>query len=236
MGGCNDGSETTEDTDTDTTGDPSDTDEPTTTDPPPPPPPADNTAPQLVGVEFLDPQILRLSFTEAIAPVTEVNPKRFRLSVGLGNPGSYYYGPYTQYFDVGQFNNVQDCYEVCFPYYYYYYGYYCFEQCVNGPPLSLDVLDVLPDAEDPTKVVLLLAQPALPRLCSVIQSLDGDFFTGGLLLHYADGGTAPISDLAGLPLGPIGKSWVIQSNDEYMFVDDVLFPEFNPLLPIPCPF
>ena len=34
------------------------------------------------AVEFIDPQILRLTFTEPIAPVDEVNPKRFRLSVG----------------------------------------------------------------------------------------------------------------------------------------------------------
>ncbi len=236
--GCPGGGQDT-DTDTDTDTDGTDTDDPTTTattvnpttDPPPPPPPPDLTPPALVGIEFLDPQILRLTFTEAIAPVEDVNPKRFRLSVGryiLDN----YYGDYsrTVYIDPEPYNRSQSCGEVCDEY------YYCYYQCYYGPPTAIDVLDVLPDAYNPAQAVLLLGQPVFPQLCLVVNSLGSPERPGGLLLHYADGGASQITDLVGLPLAASGKTWVIKSDYTYSYVADLAFPEQNPLLPIPCPF
>jgi hypothetical protein len=236
--GCPGGGEDTDsDTDTDTETEGTDSDEPTTTvtpttDPPPPPPPADVTPPLLVGVEFLDPQILRLTFTEPIAPVDQVNPKRFRLSVGRFYTNDYY-GNYqrTVYNDPENYNHEQYCNEVCYDY------YNCYYQCYYGPTLSLDALDVLPDAYNPAQVVLLLEQSVTNNLCNFINAISGDpSRPAGLLLHYADGGASQITDLAGIPLLGFGETWVKESDQTFLYVDDLQFPELNPFLPIPCPF
>lgn len=237
--GCPGGGQDTDgETDTDSSGtDSSDSDEPTTTvtpttDPPPPPPPVDVTPPELIAVEFIDPQILRLTFTEPIAPVDDVNPKRFRLSVGRYQKNDYY-DDYrrTIYSDPEQYNHQQYCMEVCYDY------NYCYYQCYNGPTLELDPLDVLADAYNPAQVVLLLTQPATTNLCNLINAISGDpERPAGLLLHYADGGAAQITDLVGIPLASFGASWVKEGNNPFMYVDDLKFPELNPFLPIPCPF
>jgi hypothetical protein len=237
--GCPGGGEDTDsESDTDTSGtDTTDSGEPTTTlapttdPPPPPPPPADVTPPLLLGAEFIDPQILRLTFTEPLAPLDQVNPKRFRLSIGRYS--NDYYGNYdrTNYTDPEQYNHNSYCGEVCYEY------YYCYYQCYDGPPLALDVLDVLADAYNPAQVVLLLEQPATNGLCQFINAISGNpEAPAGLLLHYADGGATQIADLAGIPLLGFGETWVKNSETDFMYVDDLLFPELVPFLPIPCPF
>lgn len=237
--GCPGGDEDTDSaTDTDSSTDGTDSDDPTTTattvttDPIPPPPPADVTPPQLVGVELLDPQILRLTFTEAIAPVDQVNPKRFRLSVGRFLDYQYY-GSYqrTIYSDPENYNHQQYCKEVCYDY------YNCYYQCYYGPTLSLDALDVLPDAYNPAQAILLLEQPVTNNLCNFINAISGDpNRPAGLLLHYADGGAAQITDQAAIPLPGFGETWVKESDQTFMAVENMQFPELNPFLPIPCPF
>ena len=228
------GQDTDSDTDTstgDSSGDSSSdptTLNPTTDPPPPPPPPADNTPPALVAIEFLDPQILRLTFTEAIAPVDQVNPKRFRLSVGNYRNADYYGYSRTLYFDPAQFNTVEYCNDNC-------YDYNCYYQCYQGPPTPVDVIDVLADAVNPAQAVLLLAQPIMSSLCQAAIQIGGETGAGGLLLHYADGGAAQITDLVGLPLAPRGKTWVVQAPLGQLTVNDVQFPEMSPLLPVPCP-
>ena len=239
-GGCpshGDDTETDSDTDTDTdtdTGTGTDTEDPTAptttlspttpTTEPPPPPPVDTTPPQMIAVELLDPQILRVTFTEAIAPVDLVNPKRFRLSVGRYRPAYYYSSQRTVYYDLGVFN-TPEC-----DYYY--------EPCYYEPPLPVDALDVLPDAYDPAQVIVLLTNPIFPRVCQIAaQAADPNppGGRGGLFLHYAAGGNAEITDLVGLPLADIGLEW-IKFQEDYMAVDYANFPELNPFLPIPCPF
>lgn len=213
-----------------------DTDDPTTTTsttdvPPPPPPPADVTPPGLLAVELLDPQILRLTFTEAIAPVDTVNPLRFRLSLGRYQPANYYGYTRTLYSDPTPYNHEQYCVEQC------YDDYNCYYQCYYGPNLELDVLDALPDAYNPAQVVLLLAQPIKTSLCNIVNNINSNPNTpGGLLLHYADGGASQITDLAGLPLAGLGKTWVKESGTSFMYTNDAKFPELVPFLPIPCPF
>ncbi|MBA3545413.1 MAG: hypothetical protein H0T76_02920 [Nannocystis sp.] len=236
--GCPGGGQDTDsdtETSTDSSGDSSSdptTLNPTTDPPPPPPPPVDNTPPALVAIEFLDPQILRLTFTEAIAPVDQVNPKRFRLSVGNYRSADYYGYSRTLYFEPAQFNAINYCDYNC------YDEYDCYYPCYNGPPTPVDVIDVLPDAVNPAQAVLLLAQPILPSLCQAANAQAGNpdlGMLGGLLLHYADGGQAQITDLVGLPLAPRGKTWVVQDPIEQLTVNDVQFPEMAPLLPVPCP-
>lgn len=230
-------------TDSDTeTGTGTDTDEPTTTlspttlspttvDPPPPPPPPDTTPPALVSVEMLDPQILRLSFTEPLAAVDQVNPKRFRMSLARYQPPYYYGSPRTGYYDVELANYEVECEYVC------YYDF-CYDQCKALPSLSVDALDVLSDAYNPGQVIVLLTNPILPRTCEVAQNLANENpagARGGLFLHYAGGGNAQITDLAGLPLPSIGIEW-LKVTDNYNIVYGGNFPDMNPFLPIPCPF
>jgi hypothetical protein len=245
LGGCPGGgdedSETDTDTDTDGSTDSStDTDSPTTTlspttdppPPPPPPPPPDATPPALVAVELLDPQILRLQFTEALAPVDAVNPKRFRLSLANYRPEYYYSSARTIYYDLEVFNNEQICDYVCYEY------YDCYYQCYYGNPQAVDVLDVLPDAYDPAAAVVLLSAPIFPRSCQVAQTFGNgvpEGARGGLMLHYAAGGAAQITDAVGLPLASIGIDWVKIDNLYYVEYG-VNFPDTNPFLPIPCPF
>jgi hypothetical protein len=232
--GCHPGGQDTDsdsDSDSNTSGTDSDSDPTTTTLSPttePPPPPVDNVPPALIAVEFLDPQILRLTFTEAIAPVDQVNPKRFRLSVGNYLNADYYGYSKTLYFDPAQFNTINYCDYSC------YDDYDCYYPCYNGPPTPVEIADVLPDAVNPAQAVLLLAQPILPSLCSTANSLSAEG-RGGLLLHYADGGAAQITDLVALPLAARGKTWVVQAGEQQLQVNDVQFPEMNPLLPVPCP-
>ncbi len=206
--------------------DPATTLNPTTD--PPLPPPVDNTPPALVDIEFLDPQLLRLTFSEPIAPVDQVNPKRFRLSVSRYSGGDY--GGTTQYYDPAQFNTGDDCDGSCDT-----DGDVDCEPCYQGPPSRVYGVDMLPDAVNPAQALLQLARPILPSLCKVANGFDGDNL-GGLLLHYADGGAAQITDLAGLPLAPRGKTWVVQAEADSMSVIDEEFPEFDPFRPtVPCP-
>jgi hypothetical protein len=232
--------DTDTDTDTDTGGDtedtmgtlPTTTLAPTTDPPPPPPPPPDTTPPALVAVDLLDPQILRLQFTEALAPVDLVNPKRFRLSVAGYRPEYYYSLARTNYYDLEVFNNQQVCDYVC----YEYYG--CYYQCSYLPAVPVEALDLLPDAYDPAAAILLLSNPIFTRVCQVASGFDSGFpegSRGGLFLHYAAGGAAQITDAAQLPLASIGIEWV-KTSDDYRFVEALDFPDMNPFLPIPCPF
>lgn len=241
--GCTGGGGDTEtDTETDTDGTGTTTEDPTTAGPTTlnpttpttdPPPPVDATPPALAAVEFLDPQILRLTFTEPIAAVDDVNPLRFRMSVGIYQPQYYYSYARTSYVNPNQWNSERVCGEKCYegP-----YDYYCYYQCYYGDILPIEAQDVLADAYDPASVVLLLKHPIMPQVCLVSNNLGGPEGTrGGLLLHYAAGGAAQITDFAGIPLASIGAEWV-KSDSDYYTRQNVNFPDMNPFLPIPCPF
>lgn len=221
-----DGSDTSDSDPTTTTSTTNTTDVP----PPPPPPPVD-VPPALVSIELLDPQILRLTFTEGMAPVDLVNPKRFRLSVGRYVPEQLYGYTRTLYSDVEGYNRQEYCNDNCYDY------YECYYQCYYGPPLPIDVLDALSDGYNPSQVLLLLSQPVTRSLCNFVNGVAGNPSTpGGLLLHYADGGSSQLTDLAGLPLTGFGETWVKESETNFRYVDDLQFPEMVPFLPIPCPF
>ena len=71
--------------------------------------------------------------------------------------------------------------------------------------------------------------------CQTANSLGGPAGQGGLLLHYADGGAAQITDLVGLPLAPRGKTWIVQAPIQQLMIENANFPEMSPLLPVPCP-
>lgn len=232
-----------EDTDTDTdgsgsSGDMTTTLSPTTTIDPttgPPPPPGDITPPALVSATLLDPQTLQLSFTEPIAPVDTVNPKRFRFSFAIGYFGAYDTQQQTFLRDPRYFNYTQNCVPCQygpFPDYCYYQPYYCY----FIPSDEILVAELYNHYSDPNSLLLFLTEPIRPSLCNAINN-DGDpkFSDAVLHLHYADGGLAQITDLAGIPLGPDGKFWVQYDGNYYTYIAPA-FSNFTPFVPIPCPF
>jgi len=225
------GGDTDTDTDTDSSG--SSTDDPTTTTttttttgPPVDLPPA------LVSASLVDPFTLQLSFTEPIAPVDTVNPKRFRLSVAFGYAGLYGGQATTSLQDARLINYT----EKCVPCYYEPYYYYCDPTCYYAPSDEIAVLDLFNHYADPNSIFLALSTPIQPTLCKTIALLS-ETATGDavLHLHYADGGLAQITDLAGLPLPANGEFWVKYDGDFYTYVAPP-FSNFTPFVPIPCPF
>jgi hypothetical protein len=240
LAACPDGRQDT-DTDTDTETD-SDTqgstgDGPTTIDPttgppdPPPPPPGDLTPPALVSAVLLDTQTLQLSFTEPIAPVDMVNPKRFRFSLAVGYFGTYGGQPQTFIRDPRYFNYTQYC-QPCEPPDCYYNPYYCYYQ----PSEEILVAELYNHYADPNSLLLFLTEPIRPSLCNAVnQGGDTKISDAVLHLHYADGGLSQITDLAGIPLGPDGKFWV-QYDGNYYVYNAPAFANFTPFVPIPCDF
>ena len=222
------------DTDTDAGSSGSTSIDPTTGDPttgPPPPPP--DVPPALVAVELVDPLTLRLSFTEPIAPVDTVNPKRFRLSFATGYAGAYGGQPYTRLVDPRYYNFTEYCFpcEPSPPYYYCYDGYYCYYQ----PSPEITAVDLFNAYDDPSAVLVSLSTPIQSNLCQSLGGSSDGNFTRVLHLHYADGGLAQITDLAGLPLPALGKFWLKYDGSSYNYLAPP-FANFNPFLPIPCPF
>jgi hypothetical protein len=193
-------------------------------------PPAD-APPALVAVEFLDPTTLQLSFTEPIAPTGSVNPKRFR--IGLLVPGYDFDGTHagTKLYSPEYFNPNYDC-----PPCYDTPPYYCGpdEYCTYVPSALVLVSDVVDHASDPSKVILLLTEEIRPTLCQFINQ-DNPFEKPMLHIHYADGGLAQITDLAGLPLPALREEWVKAPGD-FASYDGPPASLYDPFLPIPCPF
>lgn len=244
LGACPAGSQDT-DADTDTTSGTSSsgdtTDDPTTglPPPPPPPPPADVTPPALAAVEFQDPATLKLTFTEPIAPTDDVNPKRFRLSFAFGYYGNYGLPPTTTLADPHYYNVIQVCVPAppgCYydpPPYYCYYGPFCY----YAPSAPIHIVDVVKSATEPNVAFLALSVPIQPTMCELLQKFPSGNLATVLHLHYADGGQAQITDLAGLPLPPLAEAWVTEDDQFYEYYDQPApFANFNPFLPIPCPF
>lgn len=239
LGACSDDHGGTEGA-TDTTTDGTDTGEPTTgtsvdPPPPPPPPPADITPPALVSAALIDPFTLRLTFTEAIAPVDDVNPKRFRLSVARGYYGVYGGEPHVTLSDPRYYNN----YYTCGPSPGCYddpESYECYYSCYYSPSSPIEVADVFNHYADPNSVLLALTTPIRPRLCELVEQPPFPGVQHVLHLHYASGGQAQITDLAGLPLPALADGWVKSHEPYYHYSDTQPFTNFNPFLPIPCEF
>lgn len=207
--------------------------------PPPDPPPAD-LPPALLTVKLLDPSTLQLSFTEPVAPVDTVNPKRFRLSVAQGYAGSYGGQPSTFIVDAHYYNFEVYCppepppcyYEPPYNYYYCYYGPGCYYE----PSAPILATGIAPLDGDPTSIVVTLGVPIRPSLCQTIESINnsgGDNFSAVLHLHYAAGGLSQITDLSGQALPSLGDTWVKHDGSYYVY-EGPPFANFNPFLPIPC--
>jgi len=202
--------------------------------PVPPPPPVDTTPPALVSAVLLDPSTLQLSFTEPIAPVDLVNPKRLRFSFVQAFTG-YYGDPITFVVDPRFYNGAVSCPPAppCYdPYDYYCYDPYCYDE-PSAPILAAKLVN---HDSDPNSVLVALTTAIQPSLCQTLESAgQSPEIEAVLHLHYAAGGLAQLTDLAGVPLPALADDWV-KTSDYYLVYDDVFLTNLDPFVPIPCPF
>ncbi|WAS96956.1 hypothetical protein [Nannocystis punicea] len=213
--------------------------DPTNPLPPPDPPPPADVPPALLGVKLRDPSTLQLSFTEPLAPVDTVNPKRFRLSMAQAYMGNYGGQPSTTLIDLRYYNLEQVCppdppapcyYEPPYNYYYCYYEPFCYYQSTG----ELVATDVAPLDGDPTSLLISLSAPIQPFLCSTLDAFeDNPNFQMVLHLHYAAGGLSALQDLTGLAVPSLGDAWVKYDGNFYSYQGGA-FSTLNPFLPIPC--
>ena len=236
--------------DTDSTGDPTDpTSNPTapttsptdpTTDPTDPtvdPTGNPDAPPQLINVAFVDNLTLQLTFSEPMAPVDDVDPTVFRLSMGFGYTEGYNGYTRTFYQEVGYFNQQpcyeEKCYENC--YYDKETGEkYCYEYCYCPYNITwIEAIGLRNDSADATKVLLTLNPGIGSNVCDVAEMVPPEY-TVALLLHYTDDRPPLPLDTQGQGLYPIGEDWV-NTGEGFLDVEG-FFPQLNPMLPIPCPF
>ena len=95
--------------------------------------------------------------------------------------------------------------------------------------------DLINHPYDPNSTLLFLTTPIRPSLCNIVEQPTSGAFDSVLHLHYADGGLSQITDLGSLPLPALGEFWVKYDGDSYTYLAPA-FSNFNPFLPIPCPF
>ncbi|MEM9455814.1 MAG: hypothetical protein AAGF11_16660 [Myxococcota bacterium] len=209
---------------------------PSTTGDPVPPPPDVPGPPRLIAAQFIDNARLVLTFSEAIAPPTSVNPQQFRLSSAFAPQGEYYYQYGTNYQEVGLTNGVDYfCEEYCYEYCYQDECYdRCWEYCYTppGPPVRVISVDPIPDR--PEALVLGLDNPINGGVCSQLNQFPPEWISD-LFIHYTPAGTAPITDNAGDVLAPIAEHWALEPNADFAYIEG-FFEWMDPVLPIPCPF
>jgi hypothetical protein len=193
-------------------------------------------APGLVGTRMLDRSTLQLTFTEPMAPVEDVDPSAFRLSLASSNAGDF---PGTHYSDVAMPDGIcpptptveECCYYECGP------GG-CVEKCAPGSVMA-SVETVCPGATDSTVLTLHLRDAISDVTCQGLSYFEyfneqyGKDYGGGLFVHYTDN-KIPVTDSQGEALGPISEDWVLDA-EPYAYALYEAFPNLDPWLPILCP-
>lgn len=167
--------------------------------------------PTLVAAQLIDNTLLRLTFSEPLAAVDEVDPAAFRLS-WTWSGGSDYYGAYTSYYDpaaalcgstdycTGQYTEIVEL------------------RCAPGDPRSL----------------ILRIENFSDYICGIIDDLSmiNPEYTSPLLPHF-DAMIGAITDLDGEPLASISPAFVSEPN---VWLDvEGEFPNYAMRIPIECP-
>ena len=163
----------------------------------------DRQAPAVLGARFTSRDRLQLTFSEPIAPPSQVNPRQFRLSmaysmVEYGYGEGYGYGGEQGYASG---------------YYYDLAGNDNYE-----PPLVVTALELYEG--QPELLGLRLSRPVPVQLCEDIRdsreemaedAAEGPGNTGrvGLFLHYTSRGSVGIRDLADNPMADMGAEWAL---------------------------
>jgi hypothetical protein len=191
--------------------------DPDVPDPPEDPGDGESQKPVLLDAELLSATVLELRFSKSMAPVNDVEPLDFRVSVGTSQVSSYYYGcsVLTTYQDLGS------------------YG------------ARATVTSLWNVTEEPEVLRLSLSLPVTPAHCNTIDNAKANGNEGGIFVHYARGDGASVQDQDGNRLEDIAQPWVLASAD-YGYCDIGggyysttcrmmgSFPEMDSWLPIPC--
>lgn len=164
--------------------------------------------PTLIAAAFDDDLVIRLTFSEPIASVDEVDPASFRISAATVY--AYQAEASTSYYDpmvlLCSFTDA------------------CFEDYT-------DVVELGCAEDDPAALLLRLDIFAGQYLCPILANAEMYGIEWLLLPHYdAQGG---ISDLDGEPLESIAEHWV--QNPELGAQAEGEFPSYPMRIPIPCP-
>jgi hypothetical protein len=137
--------------------------------------------PKIVSAEVDGASSLRLTFSEAMQPVSGVDPAKFRLTVGYyGRPGSatdkYTYGYYSGSYDYAR-----------------YYG------SVG------DVGGILTEPSASDQAVLLMG--ATFDAAAACKQIAAHGANAALYLHYSEKGTPTLQDGQGTALASVGAYW-----------------------------
>lgn len=183
--------------------------------------PLDHAPPKIRRAGFVNPTVVELVFSERIVEPTHVDPRQFRISLGMG------YG-YDQYAS----------------------SYYT-DPCTYGGGCDVDgTLGVrsLRLSENGKRMVLELTHPMPADLCVNIREYQREMFLGrlasglkmngkiGLFVHYTSSGTEPVRDPSGNELEDIGAHWALASGAEYSYQYSLgkTAEMFTGLIPLPC--
>ena len=155
--------------------------------------------PMVVRAELSGPTVLRLHFSEPLAPLEGFDPQDFRISLGSRyvNTRSYGYGAYK----YGGANKNYGAVGYMFAYYYDVgYQFHGQTQQITGFKLDEQQLD------------LFLAVAIDSEFCRGLEydtrySPPGVHYDNGLFLHYASG-SIPIRDEDGAAMPNFGAAWV----------------------------
>jgi hypothetical protein len=141
--------------------------------------------PEVVDAELVSGDLLRLTFSEPLAPLDAVDPNDFRLSVGMAK--SYRTYAYAYYYDLAD--------------------------AVDGELPFLELRDMT--MVDPRVLELHLEPDFDLAVChellaelAMMTSEPGIQVRGGVSLHYLPS-KAAIEDLDGNPLAPMGSDWLL---------------------------
>jgi hypothetical protein len=180
---------------------------------------ADSEPPTLEAARFVDVWTLELEFSEAIAAPSDVDPaSHFRLGSGMVlDDGSG--GELTVYYDLAHH----------FP-----AGIPGTAGDAAGPWVRHGFTEIVSVSagDAPNRLRLRLSYPLEHYVCDAIVEATSLGIPAAIHLHYAEGSSPRITDLAGNPLADIGAWWV---HAAFATTIPGAYPELDPRLPIPCP-
>lgn len=163
--------------------------------------------PTLVSAQMINYELVRLTFSEPLAPVDGVDPASFRISWAWAYAYSGY-DAYTSYYDPMLLFCLSS--DFC-------------------PGEYTDVVELGCASDDPASLILRL-DTFSPMICNLI-GFYADY-PSPLLPHF-DAALGTITDLDGEPLASISPAFV-SAPDLYLEVDGI-FPNYPTRIPIECP-
>lgn len=187
----------------------------------------DELAPELIAASFdvpppgERPDTLRLTFSEPLGPIAEVDPEHFRLSTamviddGQGGALTVYYDLANHFLDglPGQAGHSPD---------------------LDGPwpRHAFTSIARLERGGDDTELVLRLSYPLELPVCEALDEAASLAIPAAIFVHYGQAERPRIVDRAGNPLADIASHWLAANG---VAVVPGEFPQLDVALAIACP-